>query len=134
MQLTCPLTDKNFCQSKNESSKTCRSNLLNWKLASKRTFTDIVNDKAFTGQGRMHFLKYGLNYTYLLSNFFFHLYWGPQLCDLFDTFASISSIFPKDVVLWVRTTNDRRPVVGASFHGGKNKTKQDNHHQDSLKA
>lgn len=116
LQLTCPFTDKNFCQSKNESRKKGRSpNLLNWKWASKMTFTGIANDKSFTGQGRMHFLKHALNYTYLLSNFFFHLYWGPQLCNLFDTFTSISSILPKDVVLRVRTTNDCRPVVGASF-------------------
>lgn len=87
--------------------------------------TDAVREEPFTGQGQGHFLKYTLNYTYLLSNFFFHLYWGAQLRDLFDTFASISSVLPKDVVLRVRTPNDCRPVVGASLWAGKKgKTKK----------
>lgn len=76
------------------------------------------------------FLKHALNYTYLLSNFFFHLYWGPQLCDLFDTFTGIPSVLPKDVVLWVRTTNDRRPMVGAPFWEG-DKRKELRVHQHS---
>lgn len=54
-------------------------------------------------------------FSYLLSNFFLHFHWWAQLCNLFDTFAGISSVFPEHVILGVRSSNDRRPVIGPTW-------------------
>lgn len=58
LQLTCPFLDKNFFQGKNELRKIHRTpSPPNWELFSKITFTDTINDKLFSGQGRILFFK-----------------------------------------------------------------------------
>lgn len=56
--------------------------------------------------------------VYLLTYLFFHFDWRTQLCYLLHSFASISSVFPQNVFLWVWPANNCWPVVGSPWRDG----------------